>query len=720
VIVWILRKNWGWALGFLSLLCLTVGFPATVLYSFSFIIDKVIMGKDRWMLGYIIGALVGGAVIATVAGFFRDYIYARLCSEFLVELRQRLFNRIQSLSMDYFHRNEPGSILSRFSNDLAVIEEASSACMWYFLNPLLSMFVNLTLLFVLDWKLALLGCLVFPASFFGPKIFVRKASEASYERKKQEAEVMSRIEENVTAQTVVKSLNLQKSAIESFTRRMKDLRHGILRSFYLGALAEQSGLAGQRVLEVLVFGAGAWMVAEGQLPLGKLVAFQSLFITMNDYFATMIEFTPMALHASVGFRRVNEVLHEKPTVEDVPDAPVLPRLEKEIVFDNVVFSYVRGKKTPDLNNVSFSIKKGTSAAFVGPSGSGKSTVLSLVMRFYDPDSGEVRFDSCNIRHCSQESLRAQLGIVLQENILFNAPVRENLLFSRPGATEAEIEEAARGAEIHEFILSLPEKYDTVAGERGSRFSGGQRQRIAIARALLRGGSVMVFDEATSALDPGSEASVNATIEKIVRSDKTVLAVTHRLASVVNYDRIFVMRAGNLVESGSHSELLEKGGLYRELWEKQGGFERKENTADFTVTPERLGRVNIFAGLDRSLLEALSRVFVSERYDKDHFVIRQGELSKRFFIIPRGFAEVTVTDESDIVQEFNIFSDGDSFGESALLENSNSWTIVRTLTPCFFLSLRREDLVETLAKHPEAMRSVEEKINALTAAPPPVS
>ena len=221
-----------------------------------------------------------------------------------------------------------------------------------------------------------------------------------------------------------------------------------------------------------------------------------------------------------------------------------------------------------MDNVEFSIKKNSSVAFVGPSGCGKSTILNLIMRFYDPQDGYISIDGQNIKEVTSHSLREKLGIVLQDNILFNISIKDNLLLAKMDATQEEVYEVAKQAEIHDFIMTLPDKYNTLAGERGSQLSGGQRQRLAIARSLLRGGEILILDEATSALDPVSESAINETLSKIAKFGKTIISVTHRLSSAVNMDTIFVMEKGKIVESGAHTELLSKNGAYTKMWNKQ--------------------------------------------------------------------------------------------------------------------------------------------------------
>ncbi|OGV45025.1 MAG: hypothetical protein A2017_05755 [Lentisphaerae bacterium GWF2_44_16] len=705
----VIRPYWFKYVIVFSLLVVTAGFASLVPYSFSIIIDKGLIGHQTYILKIILPALGIGAVLVIFLGIWRDYVYAELCSDILARVRSRIFQHLQKLSMDFYTKTEPGEILSRFSSDLTVIEDAILYAKWSLFIPGLNALFNVILLFFLDWKLALIALVIFPASIIGPKFFSKPATEAGHRRKECEAETLSRVSENIMAQTVVKALNLQNISVNRFEEGNRRLKKNMIRSFFFSSLINQSGIAGLVILEISILSVGSYMVYAGSLEIGKLVAFQTLLMGLSEALTTIIDLIPMCMQAFVGVERIKSILQENPRVLNVPDAVEIPSLKKEITFKGVSFGYTR--QQVNLDNINLSISRGISVAFVGASGSGKSTILTLLMRFYDPDSGAVSIDGVDLKAATQESLRSQLGIVLQDNILFNISVRENLRLARPDATDEEIEEAAKKAEIHDFIKDLPEGYETVAGERGSRFSGGQRQRLAIARALLRSGDILIFDEATSALDPASEAAINETLSRIAQSGRTIISVTHRLASIANANKIFVMDKGKLAESGTHQELLAFGGIYKGLWEKQGGFKKQEDGFSFAITPERLRRIPYFECLaeDEELLRKMAAAFVTEQYSQDHIVIRQGDFSLRFFVIVRGTAEVTITDEEDIVQQYDVFRDGDYFGEMSLLKKCNVWTLVRTLTPCIFLTLRREDFVEVMEKNHELREKIENRL-----------
>jgi ATP-binding cassette subfamily B protein len=286
----------------------------------------------------------------------------------------------------------------------------------------------------------------------------------------------------------------------------------------------------------------------------------------------------------------------------------LPRLTRAVAFERVSFGY--GPERDTLHDVSFTIPQGSSVAFVGPSGSGKSTVISLLARFYDPRDGTIRIDGHDIRAVRQDSLRAQIGIVLQDNILFNATVRDNIRLGLRESSDDQVEAAARAAGVHEAILALPAGYDSPVGERGGQLSGGQRQRVAIARALIGDPALLIFDEATSALDSATEASVSAALARAARG-RTVVSVTHRLATITQYDCIYVLQEGHVVEHGRHDDLLRLDGIYASLWNKQQGFDVSHDGFQASVAPERLRDIPMFSPLDDAALAELSKNLVTE-------------------------------------------------------------------------------------------------------------
>jgi ATP-binding cassette subfamily B protein len=450
-------------------------------------------------------------------------------------------------------------------------------------------------------------------------------------------------------------------------------------------------------------GGGAYLCFEGDLTLGSLVSFQTLFVTMSVSLLYVVQYVPNLVHGAGGLARVEQLLNEKPRVADAANAEELPRFSGDIRFQNVIFGYTDAAL--NLNGVSFTIRRGESVAFVGASGSGKSTVLNLLTRFHDPKRGAVTIDGHDLRSVAQDSWRAQIGVVFQESFLFNTSLRENIRMGRPGASDTDVVEAAEAAEIHDLIQRMPEKYDTRAGERGGRLSGGQRQRIAIARALLRDPPVLMLDEATSALDAAAEAAINATLDQAGKG-RTVIAVTHRLASVVNADRVFVLDHGRLVEQGSHRELVEQGGVYQRLWEKQGGFTISPDAAHAHVHAQRLKAIPLLESLDEAALARLSKLFATERFAAGRKVFAEGHPGDKFYVIVRGSVVATTTTADGQELQLGVIQDGDYFGEIALLEDTQRTATIRTRSECLFLTLQREHFLRLLGEMPRVRAAFE--------------
>lgn len=672
-------------------------FNALVPLSFKFLIDSALPNKSQHDLLMILMFLVGGLVIVSLAALGRDYLYAQVGSSLLSEIRFRMFNHLQFLSMDYYARTQVGDILARFSTDMAGIEHSLTLAIPWGIVPALDVAVSTVLLFALDWRLALVAMLVWPFCLIGPQVFAPRATVASYQRKQDEANAITVIQENVSAQSVVKAYGLERPAISSFGKRNTDLLKSSVRLSFLSALMERSAGIGILILQVLIISVGAYMAFQGYLTIGTLVSFQALFLMLSYGLYNVAQFLPTLVQAGGGMRRIEELMQESPGVPDALEARPLPRLSQHIELRDVSFSYT-GKQL-NLKQVSLQIPEGWSVAFVGASGSGKSTILNLLMRFYDPSAGCVAFDGHDLRQVSLESLRAQIGAVFQENFLFNTTIRENIRLGMLSATDEEVEAAAKEAEIHDFIMTLPEGYDTLAGERGGRFSGGQRQRMAIARAILRRPAVLLLDEATSALDVAAEAAINSTLSRVGRGC-TVISVTHRLASVTDAHCLYVLDEGAIAEQGRHEDLLAKNGVYARLWRKQSGFVVRRAGERADIEPSRLRSVPILEHLSSDLLAEIAPFFVTELFPQDRLIVHQGDPGDKFYIIVRGKVEVIRDEAAGGTRRVAILQDGDYFGEIALLQNTARTASVRALVPCLCLALDRGHFLDLIDRVPD--------------------
>jgi len=701
------RARWGVGLLILGGLLIEMAFNAAVPMSFKYLVDSAIVPRNEQVLLGILAGLTIGVVVVSAAGLGCDYLYAKFSTSILNDLRWRLFQQLQRLSMNYFARSPAADILARFSTDLAAFETALELAVVECGLPGLELILSAFLLFTLNWQLALIAMLAVPICLLGPRLITPRAVKAGYQCKQDQANTSGSVQENIASQPVIKAFGLEKSMRARFAERIARLAAASLKVSFLTSLIERTAGIGTLILQVVVMAAGAYMAFHDQLSIGSLVAFQALFVNFSYALTGLTQFYPTLLHAGTGMQRIQELLDETPGVQDLADAQPLPRLAREISFAGVKFGYTPAQL--NLNDVNFTIRAGESVAFVGPSGSGKSTVLTLLTRFYEPDAGAVAFDGHDIRSAPQNSLREQLGIVFQESILFNTTIRENIRVGKPDATDTEIEAASRAAEIHELIMAMAEGYDTPVGERGGRLSGGQRQRIALARALLRDPRVLVLDEATSALDAATEASINQTLERAAKG-RTVVSVTHRLASVVTMDRIFVLDRGRVVEQGKHDELLTLGGIYSRLWEKQSGFVIADGGGRARVEAARLHAIPMLQSLDAQALQALADIFITERCPAEREIFREGDPGDKFYIIARGKLTVWINTPEGGQKQIRALEDGDHFGEIALMEDTARTATVRTSTDCIFLTLARDPFLKLLQREPK-LREAFQKVVA---------
>ncbi|NOU96439.1 ATP-binding cassette domain-containing protein [Paenibacillus sp. LMG 31456] len=680
----------------LAALLVELAYETFMPLSFKFIIDMAIVPHQYSYLVVILCIMVFIALASVIIGLYRDRMFAGLGSRIVTDYYRQLFGKLQNLSTDFYHRINGGDIVSRFNNDLISID-TFIMLIPYALLSILGLILNVTVLFFLQWQLALLAVIGLPLCLIGPKLFGQKAYDASYMLKEEQANIATVVQENVSAQPVIKAFGLQQLFIRRFDDRIANYRTLSSRSSFSNFVIDRTTNMGTMLLNLMTICAGSVLAFFGFLSVGSLLAFSAILISLSYLVAAITWLAPQFIQATSGMQRVRELLDEQPSVADNEMASSLQHFEREIEFRNVIFGYTPEQR--NLNSISLTIPKGTYAAFVGASGSGKSTIINLLMRFYDPQQGSVLYDGTNIREITLQSLRSQIGIVFQESFLFRSSIMENIRLGKPEASDEEVIHAARSAEIHDFIMSLPDGYETDVGERGGRLSGGQRQRVAIARAIIRNPAILILDEATSALDPATEAAINMTLKRLTAT-RTVISVTHRLASAEHADCIYVLHQGEIAELGSHQQLLElSGGRYKQSWQKQTGFEISEDGYHVEVSAERLKLFPIFSDMDDSFLQKISHFFATESYAKDRTIIHEGDSGDKFYVIVRGKVEVLKKDEFGESKRVAILSDGDFFGEVALLHNIPRTATIHTQTPVVFITLQREFFQDLIKQVP---------------------
>lgn len=670
------------------LLSLTVDVLLNIFLSLSLklLIDYALGPGDRRILMALVAALVLSFIAISIAQLGRDYLYSWLGARMLADLRKDMFLHLQRLSVGFFAQTKLGDLLARFSTDLAAVENAILLAIPQALFAILNVALGTVVLILLEWRLAIVILLGMPACLTIPRIFGRKALATGADVRLQQALLIDTIQENLSAQQLVKVLNLQEVNNRTIDNQLNTLARLTSQFTFLSNVTERSPNIVMLGFNVLVIAGGGLMVFGGMLSIGSLVAFNLLFVSVSAYVESLSAAVPSLLSAVSGMRRIREVLDERPAIVEPPDAVVLPRVGVGISFRDVSFGYLSGER--NLDDVSFEIAQGEKIALVGSSGSGKSTCIQLILRFYDPNRGEVQINGIDLRRVKLSSLYDQVGVVFQDTFLFNSSIRENIRIAKPDASDAEVEDAARAAELDPSIRAMPRQFDTIVGGQNARVSGGERQRLGIARALISERPIIILDEATSALDPVTAAAINDTLARATVG-RTVIAITHRLQEVVGYDRIFVMDRGKLVETGTHDELLRREGAYAALWRRQSALTLSADGVTGGISVDSLAEMPLFRLLDRARLDEIVGQFTTEHVPADRAVIVQGDEGSRFYIIVRGKVAVTVEDAAGARHRMAVLVDGDYFGEMSLMARAPTNATVETLVPSILLSLQRD-------------------------------
>src|SRR5579863_7127311 len=481
------------------------------------------------------------------------------------DLRRTLYAHIQRLSLSFHDESQTGDLISRVTSDIDTVQSFITSGLLSVLIDLMTLVGMVTIMFFMNWQFTLIALSIAPLLFLVVFRYTRLIRKSSREVRKKEGQIVSIVQEVLTSIRVVKAF-----AREDYEQ--KRLEEESLESveIALRARALKSRLAPFVEIIVgvgtaLVLWFGARMVLSGALEAGSLIIFIWYLGKMYKPMQDLSKMTDTYAKASVAYERIQEVLQSELEVKDLPGSRRAGKLRGEVEFDHVTFGYEPNQ--PVLKNISFKIEAGTLAALVGPTGAGKSTIISLIPRFYDPESGVVKIDGIDVRRLQQKSVRDQVSFVLQDTVLFHASVWRNIAYGKPGASRQEILEAAQFANAHEFIEKMPEGYNTMIGERGVTLSGGQRQRIAIARAIIRNTPILILDEPSSGLDAASEKLVFEALDRLMEG-KTSIVIAHRLATIRRANCIFVVREGSIVERGTHDELMRAAGLYSELDEIQ--------------------------------------------------------------------------------------------------------------------------------------------------------
>lgn len=449
--------------------------------------------------------------------------------------------------MEFFGRRSTGDIVNCLISDVQKVENGVITMgLTVVVLELCNLLFSTIFLFFINWQLALLSYIGLTICTIAPAKIASLATDVGYQLLQQEGQIANVVEENMLSQAVVKIFGLENHISNDFSTHLNNLQQVYVKATFLSYLVQKVPMIGFVLTQLVILGIGAIMTYRNIISVGTLVSYQVILLGLNLNILGLTSSLPAFIDGVAALQRISDILSETPAIQDAPDAIDLPHFQSDIYFDNVSFSYSQDRG--GVKNLSLKIRQGDYAVFVGQSGAGKSTIVNLLTRFYDPDQGRILIDGIDLRNATVRSLRSQIGLVSQEVILFNCSVRENIRMGYLEATNEQVEAAAKAAEIHKFILTLPQGYDTPVGDRGGQLSGGQRQRIALARALVRNPAILILDEATSSLDPATEGEILATIERITK-ERTVIFITHRMAHALRADVMFVMDNGSLVVSG---------------------------------------------------------------------------------------------------------------------------------------------------------------------------
>lgn len=528
-------------------------------------IDEVLADKNGTMLNWIAASIIAIFIVRGLFWYGQNYLMSYVGQSVIIDIRAAVFKKLQRLSVSFYDKNKTGTIMSYVTNDVNALQSAMVENTIEMITEGFILIGSVVAMIYLDWRLTLFTVCTFPVVLWFMEFFGKKIRKTGGRIQECTADITSVLQESVASARVIKSFVREDYEVDRFDVENKaNFRANMKNAQLMATLTPVVELVAAIGVTMIIWYGGN-NVINGTITAGSLVAFLTYAVNISNPIKRLTRVIGNIQKALAAAQRVFMIIDMPEEIAESRDAKQLPEVSGKVEFQNVSFAY--NDKGNVITDLSFSVKPGEVIAIVGPSGAGKSTIANLLPRFYDVNKGDIKIDGHSVREVTLDSLREQVGIVLQETMLFNGSVYNNILYGRLDATKEEIEAAAKAANAHDFIMQLTDGYETKLGDRGVNLSGGQRQRIAIARAILKNPRILILDEATSALDTESERVVQEALDRLMVG-RTSFIIAHRLSTVKNADKILVLEKGNLVESGTHDELLALDGLYAHLYKIQ--------------------------------------------------------------------------------------------------------------------------------------------------------